>query len=68
MRESESILANQVKDLKKGKINVDTYNLKNICEIFYKGLKNVNEFQKKLSRKKLFSLRVYSDNEGSIVL
>lgn len=139
LRESESILTNQVKDLKKGKINADTYDLKNICEIFYKeasnfngknflelnkffieclnknwkikkklnknisnksiedlinnilnlsddnlgikllgagaggfvfvtGLKNVNDFQKKLSRKKLFSLRVYSDNEGSTVL
>lgn len=36
--------------------------------IFVTGIKNVDQFQKKLSKKKVFSLNVYSDSEGSVFL
>tara|TARA_B110000027_G_scaffold45024_1_gene49519 strand:+ start:34 stop:1047 length:1014 start_codon:yes stop_codon:yes gene_type:complete len=36
--------------------------------IFVTGIKNVKQFQKKLSQKKVFSLKVNSDSEGSVFL
>ena len=36
--------------------------------IFVTGIKNVNQFQKKLTKKKIFSLRVNTDSEGSVFL
>lgn len=36
--------------------------------IFVTGIRNVNQFKKKLTKKKVFSLNVYSDIEGSVFL
>lgn len=36
--------------------------------IFVTGIKNINQFQKKLTKKKVFSLRVNSDSEGAVFL